>query len=436
MSKHQLQIEEIPAADLLPSYNEIAALAMSSGFIQRESSKLCPLGFLLVLIKSTITGKSTLEGMASDLGALTESPMSRSGLFQRFNPNTVRFLTSVLYQILTKSWELPAEVKNSLPFSRLLIEDSSQLRMNPKNAEEFPAHGNGSGATAGCKIDFCYDLLSSSIVDMSLHLATAQDKELGKDVVDLAQAGDCFLRDMGYYAASEFDRIEQAGAYWLSRLPAGVHAAILTDNGLTAPLDETLSNTKSGSLDAAAKVGKAAEKSARLVAIKADKATVERRQRERNARDKTSGNKSSKRARERDKWHIMVTNIPEEMLSVKQLSELYRLRWNIELSFKAWKQSGTMQTALSRKANAHYLESLVVASMIRFALSFRPLAQLRLVARISMDKLFKRLSEWLSDLNIIRFDLPFREDLRHIRKDLRRRGTLDQLLGELMPPLA
>lgn len=436
MTKHQLQIEEIPAADLLPSYNEVAALAMSSGFIQRESSKLCPLGFLLVLIKATITGKSTLEGMASDLGALTESPMSRSGFFQRFNSATVRFLISVLYQILAKSWELPPEVKKALPFSRLLIEDSTQLWMNPKNAEEFPGHGNGSGPTAGCKVDFCYDLLNSSIVDMSLHLATDQDKELGKDVVNLAQAGDCFLRDMGYFASSEFDRVEQAGAYWLSRLPAGVHASILTDNESEILLEEALANATSDSIDVAAKVGKSAGKSARTVVIKADKETVERRQRERNARDKKSGKKSSKRARERDKWHIMATNIPEEMMSVKQLAELYRLRWNIELSFKAWKQSGSMLAALGRKANAFFLESLVVASMIRFALSFRPLAQLRLVARISMDKLFKRLSEWLSDLNIISFNLPFREDLRHISKDLRRRGTLDQLLGELMPSLA
>ncbi|PQJ27525.1 hypothetical protein BSZ32_02790 [Rubritalea profundi] len=96
----------------------------------------------------------------------------------------------------------------------------------------------------------------------------------------------------------------------------------------------------------------------------------------------------------------MVTNIDAEMMTVKQLGELYRLRWNIELRFKAWKQSGSMHTALSRKANSSYLESLVLASMIRFALNFRPLALLKHVERLSMGKLFKLTSKWISDLSI------------------------------------
>ena len=436
MSKHQPRIEEIPAADLLPSYNDVLDLAISSGLTLRDSNKFCPHAFLLVLIQSTITGESTLESLAADLGEVTKSPMSRSGLFQRFDDSTVKFLMSVLYQVLSDNWELSEPLKRSLPFFRILIEDSTQLRLNPKNAEDFKAHGNGSGVTAGCKIDFCYDLISSSIVDMSLHSATAQDRDLGKDMVDLAQDGDCYLRDMGYYIAHDFELIEQAGAFWLSRLPAGVQATFTTEEGDVISLEKKLLATKEDSLDIMVKAGKDAQKSARLVAIKADKATIEKRRRERNKRDEKSGKKSSKLARERDNWHIMVTNIDEEMMTVKQLGELYRLRWNIELCFKAWKQSGSMHIALSRKANSSYLESLVLASMIRFALNFRPLSSFHHVERLSMGKLFKRMSKWISDLRAGDVRESFKVDIRHIQMDLRSRSTLDELLEELITSLA
>jgi len=36
-------------------------------------------------------------------------------------------------------------------------------------------------------------------------------------------------------------------------------------------------------------------------------------------------------------WTIFVTNVPPEMLSVKQVVLLYRVRWQIELVFKLWK---------------------------------------------------------------------------------------------------
>jgi hypothetical protein len=35
------------------------------------------------------------------------------------------------------------------------------------NCDNFPAHGNHRGATAGVKIDFAFDLLSGSIVSHS-----------------------------------------------------------------------------------------------------------------------------------------------------------------------------------------------------------------------------------------------------------------------------
>jgi hypothetical protein len=39
-------------------------------------------------------------------------------------------------------------------------------------------------------------------------------------------------------------------------------------------------------------------------------------------------------------WTILVTNVPEEMLTPKEAAVLYRARWQIELLFKRWKSLG------------------------------------------------------------------------------------------------
>ena len=80
-------------------------------------------------------------------------------------------------------------------------------------------------------------------------------------------------------------------------------------------------------------------------------------------------------------------------MKAEELVQLYRLRWKIELSFKAWKQSGQAEVSLTRKSNKYYLESMIMAAMIRFVLSFRLYALLQGAERLSMEKLFKRFCE-------------------------------------------
>ena len=378
MSKYPSQNETIPAADLLPSYDQIQTLAIQTQLIQRQSSKFCPMGFLLMILKSSVTGHTTLNEMAAQLAKTTSNAMSRSGLFQRFSTSTTQFLNAVLYHILSQKWRIDHNLKDRLPFKRILIEDSTQLRMNPLNSQEFPAHGNASGATAGCKIDLCYDILNSQPVNLSLHQATTQDKDCGKDIIDLIQESDCVLRDMGYFSRNEFLTIEKKSAYWLSRLPANVYAAVSeksisqpTKNPHLLTIESVLARTDSESVDMMVEIGKESPHTARLVAVRVDEKTLQKRLRERNARDKKRGKQSSWESKLRDQWHIMVTNISEEEISLPDLSKLYQLRWQIEINFKAWKQAGSLKAALGKKSNPAHLESVIIGSMIRMALCFK-----------------------------------------------------------------
>ena len=45
-------------------------------------------------------------------------------------------------------------------------------------------------------------------------------------------------------------------------------------------------------------------------------------------------------------YHVFITNVAEDTMSAAQIAEVYKVRWQIELLFKAWKSSGNLQTVL------------------------------------------------------------------------------------------
>ena len=152
-------------------------------------------------------------------------------------------------------------------------------RHTSRTPRHFPGHGNGKGKTAGCKSDLAFDLLTGEPVFQTLHLATEQDRELGKDLVDLVEPDDLVLRDMGYFSVKEFARIAQRSAYWLSRVPASV--TICDSEG--RKLETILRHSKASEIAFEARVTGAGHR-ARLLAVRAAPEVARQRRRMRRAK--------------------------------------------------------------------------------------------------------------------------------------------------------
>jgi hypothetical protein len=399
----------------LPDFHQIA---IDSGFIVRESPKMVASKFIQAVIGAAISGRGSYNQIAADLGTRTGRPMSRQAMEERFEKTAcVNFMTASHEAILEAQLAPVAEVAKCSPVKRIIAEDSSGQALPKSNSEHFPAHGNHHGATAGVKVDFSYDLLAGSVVTHSLHGGTEQDKSIGREAVTTLQNGDLSLRDMGYFCLSEFTYIESVGAYWLTRLPLNV--GVCLENG--KEIEKHLKNAKGNIVDLTVIAGSEGKK-CRLVAIRADKQVAEKRKRTRRQEAEKKGKTPSEKGRIRDGWHIMLTNLNSSEFSAIDLASIYRIRWGVEIQFRAWKQSTNLSAALNRKSKENHMTVLLLGAMIAHLLGMaigRLFAREFGIERLSYEKLFDLLASHHATANCVEDILSFRTDPRHISRDKR-----------------
>jgi hypothetical protein len=81
------------------------------------------------------------------------------------------------------------------------------------------------------------------------------------------------------------------------------------------------------------------------------------------------------RAPQPGRYHLYITNIPEEKLSAEDIQATYALRWQIELLFKELKSTYRLEDMPSRKRVV--VEALLYAAILTLLVSRRLLAALR-----------------------------------------------------------
>lgn len=410
-------------------FRQLESLARETKLIVRRSAKFSAQGFLLSLFKSVLTGKASFEQIARSLKGSELKSISRQAVHGRVDQTAVSFMISVTGQALKERWG-EQKLISSKDFNRVIIEDSSQAKTHVNNAEDFPGHGNGKGKTAGCKSDLAFDLLTGEPLFQTLHLATEQDRELGKDLVDLVEKDDLILRDMGYFGMSEFDRIAHRGAYWLSRVPVSVK--ICDTEG--RKLETILRNSKAGQVELEVLVTDDGHR-ARLLAVRAAPEVAKERRRKRREKARGLGKEPSKDMLLRDGWYLLITNIGEDLMGCSDLFKLYATRWQIEITFRAWKQSGQLIKALARDTNEFHLQCLMYAAIIILILTMKIaslLRQQRVHNRLSLEKLADDLGSHILTLISLDHFGDYDPDPRHVQMDRRSRKSLFQIATECL----
>jgi hypothetical protein len=308
------------------------AVARQSGFLIRKTRKIPVVALLLALIALAPQGRISLERIASVTGLAAGCNYAKQAFQKRLKPTIEDFLGRIAALLLV---DLSAKVCAQglfKPFKRVLVHDSTCHSLPEHLASFFPGSKNQRNKPSSIlKIQLVVDILDSSLVDVSLAGYTRNDQSAARDLLALLRPGDLVLRDLGYFVSLVFEAIAAKGAFFLSRYKHGVK--LFTLDGQELNLVEELRGR--GQIDQEVFLSESKVR-VRLVAQPVPQSVADERRR----KAKASRERRSKPSREHlflMGWNIFVTNVSAQQWPAKALFPIYRLRWRIEMIFKAWK---------------------------------------------------------------------------------------------------
>ena len=282
---------------------------------------------------------------------------SQTGLATRYKPFHKRLaqpefpvFVQRIYLDLLRSLSLNvlrADARGQLGhFTDVLIQDGSSFAVHDALAKTFGGRFT-SNRPAAVELHACVSLFRDQILTVQL----APDKQAERDFLPEPQelAGKLLLADRGYPSLDYFERVITAGGFFLMRAKIDMNPKILRARGPGGRLPR-LEGYKLRD------VLKWLPRRRLDLVVEWERPQGGRLE----LRMVLSWNPLNKQ------FMVLVTNVGRRILTARQICEVYRLRWQVELLFKEWKSFSNLHEFAS--ANAHLVEGLIWASLCAAAL--------------------------------------------------------------------
>jgi hypothetical protein len=307
-----------------------------------------------------------LLDLCGDLHIQHGLQVRKQSIQERFNSRAVDFMKSLLGRLLENQLSNTAVEKNLSFFNRIRIKDSTRFALPSAYAVNYQGHG---GATPNSEsmitIQYEYDLLSNSTLDLRLTTGTRNDQLDSKENTHDIAENDLFIRDLGYSTFAYLDQIVKGKAFFLNRLNSQTK---VYNRGKSNELIDfskcrkKIKKYKLPFLQYEANIGKDAQLPCRLIVYPVDQATYQRRLRTTTKQAKSCGYRVSENFKCKAQLTLYITNVPEDKLPASVIKRTYGLRWQIELFFKTWKSQGSIDKVKEMKL--HRFECQLIAKLI------------------------------------------------------------------------
>lgn len=373
---------------------KINKVAKNEGFIKRKR-KLTGFQFLVSLVFGLISTKT--PSLASIIDS-AEIKVTRQSLHEHFSQRAVSFLQKVLIHIqqLCISEKIDSELLRH--FSKVLVCDSSWWKVHDKLCLLFPGFKGIAGKTL-CKLQLCYDFLKGQIESFAITKGTENDASYSSKLLKRINKRDLILVDLGFFSCKFFSKINQIGAYFVSRLRTEftildvVHQKEIN-------LVKILRKIKCTRFEAQVILYSKKNKhkvQCRLICEKVPTQVAEQRRRKRREISRRKGNNVKKNTLFLYGWTLMITNVPQEILPAEKVLDLYKVRWHIELVIKQLKSTLNIDRVTTKNKYRLLCEiyatliAAMVITKIHGSLNFNMIVKKK--QEISLEKFFKRIQE-------------------------------------------
>lgn len=357
---------------LLNSSSQLKKLAQKVGWLKRAPRKLTPICFVHSILLAVSQGEASLRLLATSIGLHRDDRVSKQALWERVGPEAVELFKAVLGDLLSKAARLSSQpLPNIEGVRRILVQDSTILNLHKKFSQLFPAGKNQHGVSAALRLQAVFDLISGVAIDLSLAPYLENDQSASGQILPLLRKGDLVIRDLGYFCATVFDQIARKSAYYITRHLGTRVLQLPVEKGgerldLLAHFQRHAPNP-GDVVDLDVVVGDGQKTyprfACRLVARRVPEQVEAKRLRKVNQEDRKQqpGRRRSKRYKQLLGWEIYLTNLPADRLGVDRIAQLYRLRWRLEVIFKAVKSKTPLTALAQHRSNQYHVKVLILA---------------------------------------------------------------------------
>lgn len=353
---------------------ELDQLAREQKFDQRKG-KLNGSRFLdLIVFNSASLKSQSLNDLSVTIKDRYGIEIKKQSLHERFNRYALLFLKQALEEMLQKQLDVDLPLNELKGIERILIKDSVCFQIDESLAKYFPGSG-GSGSGAAVRIQFEYNILSGMINDLSVNGFNDQDCKNSVSTVELTKPGDLIIRDLAYMSLTALGLFIERLAFFLCRLDSKVKAYEESKGGQYKEIDFmkiTRYMKKHGVqiLEKEAYIGSRDRIKVRLIIhLLPSEEVAERLRKARKENKKKCRGVLSKEYIARSHLNLFITNASPEQVPTKHVWSLYRLRWQIELAFKAWKSVCDLEKV--KKVNRFRLECYIYSRLIFIVLGWK-----------------------------------------------------------------
>jgi hypothetical protein len=296
------------------------------------------------LVRTLVLGwlqrpKASIDQLA-EMAARCGAVVTPQALRQRFTAPLNRLLEALIEHAVGQIVVAPPRAGTLLSrFTAVYLQDSTVISLPKEHRSTWPGCG-GNASAAALKIQVRWDLTRGGLDGLILEPGRRPDQRTALQPEALP-AGSIWIADLGYFEVATLAGLAARQVFFLSRIQQGT--AVFDAQGPRLDLWKWLESVRGQTVfERAIGLGAQHRLGCRLVAFRCPAHVVRKRiaRLEREATRK--GRAVSQEQRRACRWTVLVTNASAEQLSCQQAYDLYRVRWQIELLFKLWKQGNRL----------------------------------------------------------------------------------------------
>lgn len=328
---------------------------------------------LLFLSSLPNLASMSLNELAIEFQKQTKKTISKEAINKKFNKEAVLFMKEILNRLIQDILSQNTPDVCYKNFGRVLVKDATSFQIHTNLKDSYKGSG-GSGSEACIKIQFEFDLTTGNIIDLSLNPYTVTDSIDAKSCVSKINANDLLIRDLGYIDCSIMSSIEDKKAYYVNRLMSNVNVYIKKDES-TFKLINFVSIIKMMRLYKINILEKEVyitqnKLKVRLIIELLPEDIIAKRLRIKYKTANKKGVKISQENINRSSLNLYITNTKTEQIAKEDIQKVYKIRWQIELMFKSFKQEIKINN-FAKKMKVERFETLLLMKLIGVLINFK-----------------------------------------------------------------